>query len=442
MSEVVSLVQTLIRNACVNDGTPHSGQEVRSVETLIDYLGKAGEVYEPVPGRTSVVYRIPGKRSGAPALMLMGHTDVVPVNEAGWSRDPFGAEIHDGFVWGRGAVDMLNLTAAMAVAFKPYLDGDLEPPDGDLVFLAVADEEAAGILGAKPLVEERWDLVGAEYVLTEIAYPAVELGGERGYPVAVGEKGAFWTRLRSSGIPGHGSVPFGAQNAIAPLVSGLTGLFETDMPVGISAEWRRFVSSLELPAELAAELTDPDRIDGAIARIAAEDSRLAAYIHACTHMTISPNTVDGGTKMNMVPDRAGAQIDVRALPGHTRRDVDLHLRKAMGAAADRVDIAPVADFEATSSATANPLWEVIVDSLEALTGSRRVVPTIMPASTDARFFRSRGSVAYGVGLFDDRVSFPDFLAMFHGHDERVSLESLDRTAQLMTEILAGWTARG
>jgi acetylornithine deacetylase/succinyl-diaminopimelate desuccinylase-like protein len=212
--------------------------------------------------------------------------------------------------------------------------------------------------------------------------------------------------------------------------------------VGISQEWRRFVSSLELPAELAAELTDPDRVDDAIARIAADDPRLAAYIHACTHMTISPNMVDGGTKTNMVPDRAGAQIDVRALPGHTRRDVDLHLRKAMGSAADRVEIEPVADFEATSSQTANPLWEVIVDSLETLTGSRRVVPTIMPASTDARYFRSRGSVAFGVGLFDDRVSFPDFLAMFHGHDERVSLESLDRTSQLMTEILAGWAARG
>jgi acetylornithine deacetylase/succinyl-diaminopimelate desuccinylase-like protein len=292
------------------------------------------------------------------------------------------------------------------------------------------------------LVEDRWDLVHADYVLTEIAYPALDLGGEPGYPVSVSEKGTFWTHLTSGGVPGHGSVPYGADNAIETLVGGLAGVFESEMPVGVSDEWQAFVSSLGLAPDSAEELVDPDRVDGAIARLAEDDPRLAAYIHACTHMTISPNVFDGGTKANMVPDRAVAQVDIRALPGQTRRDVDLHLRKAMGTAGDRIELEPVADFEASSSSPGNPLWDVVVDSIEELTGSRRVVPTIMPAATDARFFRRRGSIAYGVGLFDDRVTFPDFLAMFHGHDERVSLESVDRTTRLMATVLERWAGRG
>jgi acetylornithine deacetylase/succinyl-diaminopimelate desuccinylase-like protein len=440
--DVTELCRQLIRNACVNDGTAGSGHEYRSVETLADYFGQAGEIFEPAPGRQSMVYRLSGRDPDAPSLLLMGHTDVVPVNEEGWSRDPFGAEIHDGFIWGRGAVDMLNQTAAMAAAFRPYLLGDREPPPGDLVFLAVADEEAAGSLGAQPLVEHHWDRVGATYVMTEIAYPAVELGGGIGYPVAVGEKGPFWSKLRSTGTPGHGSVPYGTDNALAPMVEGLNRLFGSEMPVEISPVWRDFVASLDVPPVLAEALLDPERIDDAIERIAEDDPRMAAYVHACTHMTVSVNVLRGGVKSNMVPDRAVAQVDVRALPGQRREDVDLHLRKAMGAASDRIDIEPVADFEANASPAGGALWDVIVDSIEDQTGSRRVVPTMMPATTDARFFRARRSIAYGVGLFDDRVSFPDFLTMFHGNDERISLESLNRTAQLMDRILERWTVRG
>jgi acetylornithine deacetylase/succinyl-diaminopimelate desuccinylase-like protein len=330
----------------------------------------------------------------------------------------------------------------MAVAFRPYLLGDREPPPGDLVFLAVADEEAAGGLGAQPLVEDHWDRVGASYVMTEIAYPAVDFGGGVGYPVAVGEKGPFWSKLRSAGTPGHGSVPYGTDNALAPMVEGLSRLFDCEMPVEVSPMWRDFVDSLDVAPALAEALVDPERIDDAIERIARDDPRMAAYVHACTHMTVSVNVLKSGVKSNMVPDRAVAQVDVRALPGQRRQDVDLYLRKAMGAVADRIEIEPVADFEANASPTGNTLWDVIVDSIEDQTGSRRAVPTMMPATTDARFFRSRGSIAYGVGLFDDRVTFPDFLTMFHGNDERISVESLERTTTLMEGILERWALRG
>ena len=147
--EVTDLLQQLIRNACVNDGTPASGGELRSVDLLADYFEGSGldmERYEPEPGRGNLVVRIDGADPAAPSLLLMGHTDVVPANPDGWQRDPFGAELVDGEVWGRGAVDMLNLTASMAVATK-HLAQDGFRPRGSLVYLAVADEEALGTSG-------------------------------------------------------------------------------------------------------------------------------------------------------------------------------------------------------------------------------------------------------------------------------------------------------
>ncbi len=439
--ETIELLQALIRNACVNDGTVGSGHEYRSVETLNDYFGVGGTVFEPLPGRQSLLHRIEGTDPAAPSLLLMGHTDVVPVTPESWSRDPFGGEISDGFVWGRGAIDMLNVTAAMAVVFKRYLAGEVAPPSGDLLYLAVADEEAAGMHGARYLTEHAWDRVGADFVLTEIAYPPIDLGGGVRYPVSVGEKGPFWTHVYSTGTPGHGSTPYGAENALEPLVGGLAKLFETPALVGITGVWRSFVTGLGLDPGLERDLLDPEKIDGAIDRINASDPRLATYLHACTHLTVSPNVIDGGVKANVIPDGASAQVDLRAVPGQDRDDVDRFLGKAMGRYADRLRLEPQADFEATESRPDGSLWDVIVDAHEDVVGSRAVVPTLMPASTDARFFRARGSVAYGAGLFDDRVSFPDFLAMFHGNDERVSVDSVGLTVALLDRVLHRWHSR-
>ena len=431
----VDLLVELIQNRCVNDGTPESGHEHRSVATLVDYLGVGGEIHEPAPGRQSLVYRIPGTDPEAPSLALVPHLDVVPVNAAGWSVDPFAAEISDGFVWGRGAVDMLNLTAAMATVVRPYLTGERTLP-GDLVFAAVADEENSGTLGARSLVADRWDLVGADYLLTEVAYPPLMTPSGPVHPVAVGEKGPYWTRLSTTGIPGHGSSPYGSDNALSPLVAAVNGLFDTPMPVAITPEWEEFVEGLELDPDMAAALVDPDRVDDVIDRLAGNDPAFARYVHAATHLTVSPNTIAGGVKANVVADAAQAEVDLRALPGMDRTFVDQHLRKAMGAAGDRVELAPMADHPPTSSERGNPLWEAIVDGLEHHTGSRRVVPALMTVATDARFWRRKGTVAYGVGLFDDRIGFGEFMSLFHGHDERVSIESVRRTTQLLETVIS------
>lgn len=438
--ETVSLLQELIRNACVNDGTPESGHEHRSVETLVEFFGIPGETFEVEPGRQTLFYRVAGSDPDAPALGLSPHLDVVPVEAAGWTQDPFGAQIVDGFVYGRGAVDMLNVTAAMAVAAKPYITGERQPR-GDLLFVALADEEAGGRLGAMPFVEQRWDAAQVDYMLTEVAYPPVSYASEQAIPVATGEKGAFWSLLRASGTPGHGSAPYGADNALEKMVEAVHGVFKEPMPVVITHEWEEFVATLDLDDEIKQALVDPDRLDDALDSFAVDDPLFARYAHAVTHLTISPNVLHGGVKSNVIASKASASIDIRALPGFERADVDTFLLKAMGSARDDIEIEPIQDFEPTISPTGSPLWDVIADSVEEIEGHRRLLPMMMNVATDARFWRKRGTVAYGVGLYDDRMDFSEMLALFHGHDERVSVESVARTTRLYEEIMGRFLGR-
>ena len=313
-SEVVDLLQTMIRNACVNTGQPDSGHEHRSVATLQAFFGVDGQVFEPAPGRQSLVYRVLGTDPTAPSLALVPHLDVVPVDPQGWSQDPFGADIVDGFIYGRGAVDMLNMAAAFAHAVRPYIRGELEPR-GDLIFAAVADEEAGGMKGAYRLTKNYWNLVGADYLLTEVAYPKVNLGTNKAIPVSIGEKGSFFSRLKTTGVPGHGSVPYGADNALEKMVVALYNLLNTPSPVKLTKQWTEFVDGIGLEPDLADALGDPHRIDEAIDRLAATDPVFAGYVHAATHLTISANQAMAGVKSNIIADRAKADLDIRSLAG-------------------------------------------------------------------------------------------------------------------------------
>jgi acetylornithine deacetylase/succinyl-diaminopimelate desuccinylase-like protein len=168
-TEATGLLRTLIRNACVNDGTPPSGHEERNADALEAYFAGSGLAFErhaAAPGRVSLLTRIEGGDPQAPTLMLMGHTDVVPANPSGWERDPFGAEVVDGIVWGRGATDMLHITSTMAVATRLFAKSG-SAPRGTLIYLAVADEEAGSVDGASYLTKEKFDAVKADYVITE-----------------------------------------------------------------------------------------------------------------------------------------------------------------------------------------------------------------------------------------------------------------------------------
>jgi acetylornithine deacetylase/succinyl-diaminopimelate desuccinylase-like protein len=432
--EVTDLLQQLIRNACVNDGTPESGNESRSADLLDAYLAGSGvdvERYEPSPGRTSLVARVEGTRPDAPTLLLMGHTDVVPANPDGWRRDPFGGELVDGEVWGRGAIDMLNLTASMAVATRRLAAGGFRP-EGTLVYLAVADEEALGTWGADHLARYELDAVGADYVITESGGIPVP-GGDGGLrlPVLVGEKGSCWCTLRISGTPGHASQPYATDNALVTAASVVQRLAEYQPETRIHETWRRFLEGLGYPEDVVGPLLDPDKLVGALSDFPVA---MARQFHACTHMTIAPTVAHGGTKTNVIPDRVDLQLDIRTLPGQSLPDVEAMLDDALGDLADRVELVGAHDDQSTESPVETALWDTLARSTQAFYEGSHLVPMISVGATDARFFRRLGATAYGFGLFSQKLTFEDYGRMFHGDDERVDVESLRLSAELWDAI--------
>jgi acetylornithine deacetylase/succinyl-diaminopimelate desuccinylase-like protein len=431
--ESTDLLQQLIRNACINDGRVESGEEIRSVDLLQQYLGDTGldvERYEPQPGRASLVARIEGSDPDAPSLLLMGHTDVVPVNPDGWSRDPFSGDIDDdGFVWGRGAVDMLNITASQAVSFRNLATSGFTPK-GTLVYLAVADEEALGTWGARYLVEHERDAVYADYVLTESGgYQMPTPEGVR-LPVLTAEKGTFWSKLRVRGTPGHGSQPYRTDNAVVTAAEVVRRLAEYHPKSQIQEVWRKFVEGMHYPSELTNAFLDPVALRDALAELPLGMSRL---VHACTHTTISPNVVHGGIKTNVIPDVVELEVDIRTLPGQTGDEIRAMLDDALGDLADRVEIESN-DDPSTESPIDTPLWDCLERVSGRLVEGSALVPFLMVGGTDNRFFRRAGSVGYGYALFSRRLSFEDYATMFHGNDERVDVDSLGLSAQLWEAV--------
>ena len=431
-AEATDLLRQLIRNQCVNDGRVESGQETKSVDLLGNYLEGAGldlERYEPQPGRTSLVTRIEGSDPTAPSLLLMGHTDVVPVNPEGWSRDPFGAEIVDGFVWGRGAVDMLNETATMALAFRRLADSGFRPR-GTLIYLAVADEEALGTWGAKWLVEHERDAVYADYVLTESGGFQIPTAVGARLPVMVDEKGTYWSKLTVKGTPGHASQPFRTDNAVVTAAEVVRRLHEYRPPTRIHDTWRGFVEGMQYPPEFRDALLKDDELRDFAGTLPLGLSRV---VYSCTHTTFAPTVIHGGTKTNVIPDQVDIQVDIRTLPGETEDDVHDHLREALG------DLHPAVEIEgnddpSTASPIDTPLWDTLSSVSGRLVDGSALVPFVMVGGTDNRFFRRAGSVGYGFGLFSQRLTFEDYATMFHGNDERIDQESLALCTMLWEEV--------
>jgi len=431
-AESTDLLQQLIRNACVNDGRVESGAEIRSVDLLQQYLGDTGldvERFEPRPGRASLVARIEGSDPTAPSLLLMGHTDVVPVNPDGWTREPFSGDLIDGFVWGRGAVDMLNITASQAVAFANLAKSGFTPK-GTLIYLAVADEEALGTWGAKYLVEHERDAVFADYVLTESGgYQMPSPEGVR-LPVLTAEKGTFWSKMRIHGTPGHGSQPFRTDNAVVTAAEIVRRLHEFQPDTDIHDVWRKFVEGMHYPPEITNAFLDPDALRESLSELPLGMSRL---VHACTHTTFSPNVMHGGTKTNMIPDIVELEIDIRTLPGQTGDEVRAMLDDVLGDLAEHVELESN-DDPSTASPIDTPLWDSLARVTGRLVEGSALVPFLMVGGTDNRFFRRAGSVGYGFGLFSQKLSFEDYATMFHGNDERVDVDSLGLSEQLWEAV--------
>ena len=425
------LLQAMIRNECVNDGTPDSGNETRNSDLLVSYLEGTGvdiQTYTPRAGRDSMIARIAGSDPNAPSLCLMGHTDVVPVNVDGWTHDPFAAEIIDGEIWGRGAVDMLNLTSTMAVVFRQLASEGFRP-NGDLIYFGVADEEAGGVWGAEWMAAHHWDDMRADYVLTELGgWSTVDDHGTRTVTVNVGEKGLAWRRIRVQGTPGHGSMPFGSDNALIKAAEIVRRIAEYQPSAHINAIWEAQVDAFGLPDEMRDAMKSSDKIWETLKAL---PPGMARTCHALTHTTFSPNVIHGGQKTNTIPDVIDIDVDIRTVPGTAKADVEQYLRDAIGDLYDHVEISELQSSDPTACAygDGNPLWDAVTKHTQIAYPGAKLIPGLITGGTDARFYRERGSMAYGAGLYSGKMDFATFGARFHGNDERIDLESLGLAAE-------------
>jgi acetylornithine deacetylase/succinyl-diaminopimelate desuccinylase-like protein len=436
--ETVELLQTLIRNQCVNEGTAESGHETRNADVLQTYVEGNGvdiERWEPTPGRASFVARIPGTDPNAPSLCMMGHTDVVPVNPAGWTHDPFGGELIDGEVWGRGAVDMLNLTSSMAVVFRSLVRRGFRPK-GDLLYFAVADEEAGSKHGARWVADEHPDAIRCDYLLTESGGLHHGSEGNRSIDVIVGEKGVAWRRLRLRGTPGHGSMPYGSDNALVKAAKVVSRLAEYRPTPRFHELWRGQVASMGLDDDMTAAMLDESAIDELLEGLPNPGAQ--RFLHACTHTTFSPNVVGtkGQPKTNVIPDIVDLDIDIRTMPGEHTDEVTQHLRAALGDDLfERVEVEILMDDPASISRTDTPLWDALQRAVNVPFPDARLNPQFTVGFTDSRVFRELGAISYGAGLFSPALDPGEFNLRFHGHDERVDVESLRLTTELWERVI-------
>ncbi len=425
-NEVADLLGVLIRNGCVSNivdgasvGTESANAAV--LRTVIEGPGLDVEWYEPVAGRASLVARIDGTDPTAPSLALMGHTDVVPADaDDGWTHDPFGGELVDGEVWGRGAVDMLNQTAAMALAMRRLADEGYRPR-GDLVFWAVPDEECGGVQGAMSTILNDHDLVRTDYALTEVG-GTVRRGNE-GLIVdaSVADKGLLPCQITVRGRQAHSSLPYGAANPVVKAAEVIRRLNEWKPAIRLHDTWRRWVLAQGFDADLAQALLDPRRLDDAIELLPPD---LAAHAHACTRCTVVPTIVQGGDKANTIPQTVTLQVSLRPTIGDDVAQITHDVRALLAEVVDPADVVMLG-ANATVSPSSTPLWDVLADVTRSVHDGAELVPAMLAAWTDASWLRGAGTITYGFGLLSETLTRGEYWSRFHGVDERIDLESLE-----------------
>jgi len=427
--KVITLLQELIRNRCVNTGAPESGNETKSAKSIQNFFKSYGiesEILEPLPGRGSLVARIPGTNPQAPSLMFMGHLDVVPANQEKWSVDPFSGVNQGGFIWGRGAIDMLNMTATSAVAFAENVSRH-GPFPGDLVYLAEADEEASGRLGARWLVENHWEKVKADNVITEGGGYFINTGERNNISIAVGEKGLAFTKLVTKGISGHGSLPYMADNAALKIVAAIHKINQHKQKQILKRPYKDMVKSLAISRWLKVGLLTPGLIAVALKALYKKNRGIAKQLHAASRMTISPNIINTGTKINIIPDYGAIELDIRILPDQTVEDVVNEISCALGNLKNQFQIEIVDFFPSNISTLDAPLFTATREIIGTFYPGKAMIPILFSGVTDGRFWRMRGSTVYGFSLYDEDFTLTEFTKMIHGVDERVSLKSLELT---------------
>ena len=431
----IELLKQLIRNACVNDLTADSGNEVRNAQTFEDFFADAGDNievrrFEPHPGRVSVAFTVPGSDPDAEPLTLLGHTDVVPVDEEKWTQDPFGAEVveaEDGArIYGRGATDMLFITASMAAVTREVaLEAQAgNPPRGTLTFVACADEEARGGLGAGWIAKNEPEAFSWRNCLSETGGSHIPVQGSDGgdaIVVVVGEKGAAQRRITIHGDAGHGSAPYGREITVGLIGEVARRLAAIEPDVVSDDLWQGYVRSFRFDPDTEAALIGGENYEAF--------GPLARYSHAMSHLTVSPTVLRAGGAINVLPSTAYVELDIRPLPGQGQEDVDKLLLEALGDLAERVHIEHLITEEATVSPASGPLYDAIVDTYREFFPTADIVPTIAAGGSDLRFGRRLGGVGYGFALHTAGRGFGEVLDQLHSHDEFVHVEDVELTAR-------------
>jgi acetylornithine deacetylase/succinyl-diaminopimelate desuccinylase-like protein len=418
------------------DTTNPPGNERAAADYLARVLDREGISYrivESEPTRASLVARLVGTGKKAP-LLLNAHLDVVPAEREHWRHDPFGADEDEGCIWGRGAVDMKNMVA-MSLMTLVLLKRARVALERDLIFAAVADEEAGSRHGAHFLVEKHPELVRAEYVLNEVGAYTLYQGGGVFYPIQVAEKGICWFELTAQGTPGHASMPR-PDNPVVRIARAVEALGTARLPLHsvpvVEGFLRRLVDKAPALARGALAVLSRPPFAAALLRLARlQDPEQAIVLEALLRNTASPTVLSGGQKVNVIPSSASVLVDGRMLPGQT---VDAFLTEVQRVVGPDLRVRVLEQHEGQVFRIDTPLYDAITKVIEKHHPGAVAVPFMIPGFTDSHAYARLGATCYGFSP----VRMPrglSFTRLFHGHDERIPVEGFGWGLRVLVELV-------
>ncbi|MPV35731.1 M20/M25/M40 family metallo-hydrolase [Georgenia subflava] len=426
--EVVAICRDLIRIDTSNYGDGSGPGERAAAEKVMELLTEVGwdpELVESAPGRASVLLRIPGTDPTRPALVLHGHTDVVPAAADDWTVDPFAAEVRDGMIWGRGAVDMKDMDAMMLAVVRDMGRTGWRPPR-DLVVAFLADEEAGGVMGSHWLVDHRPEVFeGATEAVSEVGGYSVEIDGRRVYLLQTAEKGLAWLRLVADGRAGHGS-QVNTENAITRLAEAVHRIGAHSWPLHLTGTVRQLLSGV---ADLTGTTFDPEDPDG-IDRLVAALGPARKFVGATLRTGANPTQLGAGYKANVIPGQATASIDVRTIPG----DEPQVMETLAELAGPHVRIERIHSDVGLEVPFEGDLVDAMVAAIDAEDPGATVLPYMLSGGTDNKALSRLGITGYGFAPLRLPAEL-DFAGMFHGVDERVPTDALEFGCRVLERML-------
>ena len=427
--ETTDVLRELVRFNTVNP----PGNERAAIEFLAGYLKDAGlktELLADDEDRPNLVADLrsdngPSAESG-PTLVYLGHVDTVLADPSEWAHDPWSGDVADGFLWGRGALDMKSQVAAEAVAAATLARGGWRPKSGCLKVVFVADEETGGDVGAHWLTATHPDRVRCDMLLNEGAGDVFEFGGSRRYGVCCAEKGIFRFTLIARGVAGHASLPRTGENALLKLAPALQRI----------ADAKPTFELTEAPAALLAGLgADPDDPAQALEKIAAVDPRLLVLVEPMLGVTLAPTMAHASDKINVIPSRAYLKIDCRVPPGLGEDAARRRIKSVLGDQADKFEIEFTEMVTGNSSPIHTPLMDAIDRWVRANDEGAETVPVILPGFSDSRWFRDEFPECTAYGFFPQRhMTLLETAPLVHSANERIDVRDLGFAASCYTDL--------